>query len=114
MPGMGGLSLGGTKGAGGPSPDHWVGNHGTLQHDDKSSLLHVKFADRVITSQIGHKGPETYTEVLGPSTPSGKTGVPFQAVLPKYEKSAETALSKNDIPPQLRGKVRDYFNSLRK
>jgi hypothetical protein len=96
------------------SQDRWIGPHGTLPRDDKSSLLHVKFEDRVITSQRGDKGPETYTEVLGPSAPGGKTDVPFQQVLPKYEKSAESALKKSDIPPSEQAKVRDYFDSLRK
>jgi hypothetical protein len=113
-PSMGGLSLGMSHGAGAPSPDKWVGDHGTLSKSDKSSLLNVKFQDRQITSQIGSKGAETYTEVLGPSAPSGKSGVPYQAVLPKYEKSAESALDKGDVPPQMRTKVRDYFDSLRK
>lgn len=112
--GMGGLSLGLGHGAGGPSPDKWVGDHGTLSRSDKSALLHVKFQDRQITSQIGGKGPETYTEVIGPSAPAGKSGVPYQAVLPRYEKSAESALDKGDVPPQMRTKVRDYFDSLRK
>lgn len=110
----GGLSLGATPGAGSPSPDRWVGAHGSLIKSDKSSLLHVKFADRQITSQIGHKGPESYTEVIGPSTPTGKSSVPYQSVLPRYEKSAESALNKGDVPPQMRTKVRDYFDSLRK
>lgn len=113
-PSAGGLSLGMSHGAGGPSPDKWVGDHGDLSKSDKSSLLHVKFQDRQITSQIGNKGSETYTEVLGPSAPTGKSSVPYQAVLPKYEKSAEAALDKGDVPPQMRTKVRDYFDALRK
>jgi len=112
-PSMGGLSLGMSHGPGAPSEDTWVGDHGTLSHSDKSSLLNVKFQDRQITNQIGKKGPETYTEVLGPSSPTGGSGVPYQAVLPKYEKSAESAIDKGDVPPQMRGKVRDYFDSLR-
>lgn len=112
--GLGGFSTGAQKGAGAASQDRWIGPHGTLPMDDKSSLLHVKFEDRVITSQRGDKGPETYTEVLGPSAPGGKTDVPFQKVLPKYEKSAESALKKSDIPPSEQAKVRDYFDSLRK
>lgn len=110
----GGLSLGLSHGAGAPSPDRWVGAHGSLAKSDKSSLLHVKFADRQIFSQIGRKGPESYTEVIGPSTPTGRSSVPYQSVLPKYEKSAESALNKGDVPPQMRTKVRDYFDALRK
>ncbi len=110
----GGLSLGMSKGAGAATPDTWVGDHGILSKSDKSSLLHVKFQDRQIISQIGSKGPETYTEVLGPSAPVGKSGVPYQAVLPRYEKTAETALDKGNVPPQMQARVRDYFNALRK
>lgn len=110
--GAGGLSLG-AKGRGGISADKWVGAHGSLSVDDKSSLLKVKFEDRIVTSQIGNKGPETYTEVIGPSAPGGKSGVPYQNVLPEYRKAAESALNKEDIPPRLRGKVRNYFDSLR-
>jgi hypothetical protein len=112
--GLGGFSSGAQKGAGAPSQDRWIGPHGKLPRDDKSSLLHVKFEDRVLTSQRGDKGPETYTEVVGPAAPSGKSSVPFQQVLPKYEKSAESALKKSDIPPSEQAKVRDYFDSLRK
>lgn len=111
--GLGGFSMGAKKGAGSPSQDTWVGDHGTLPRDDKSSLLNVKFEDRVISSQRGEKGPETYQEVLGPSQPGGKSSVPYQKVLPNYEKSAESALKKSDIPPSERTKVRDYFDSLR-
>ncbi len=111
--GLGGFSTGAQKGAGKPSQDTWIGDHGELARDDKSSLLNVKFEDRVITSQRGEKGPETYQEVLGPSQPGGKSSVPYQKVLPNYEKSAESALKKSDIPPSERTKVRDYFDSLR-
>lgn len=110
----GGLSLGLNKGPGGPSNDRWVGAHGNLSMDDKSALLHVKFEDRVIQSQIGEKGPQSYLEVIGPSAVGDRSAIPYQKVLPRYEKSAETVLKKSDIPPRLRGKVRDYFDSLRK
>jgi hypothetical protein len=111
---MGGFSLGGMKGAGAPSNDKWVGAHGELNKTDKSSLLNVKLEDRVIQSQIGDKGAQTYTETLGPAQLGNRSQIPYQSVLPKYQKSAETALNKGDIPPRLRGKVRDYFDSLRK
>jgi hypothetical protein len=108
----GGTSDGGSKGNGVPSKDIWTGDHGALNKADKSSLLNVKFQDRVITSQKGKTGPETYSETLGPSQLGAKSGVPYQALLPKYEKSAESALSKGNIPPQMRTQVRDYFSSL--
>ncbi len=106
--------MGGMEGAGAPSNDKWVGAHGKLHKSDKSSLLNVKLEDRVIQSQIGDKGAQTYTETLGPAQLGKRSQIPYQSVLPKYQKSAETALNKSDIPPRLRGKVRDYFDSLRK
>jgi hypothetical protein len=51
---------------------------------------------------------------MAPSAPGDRSGVPYQNVLPAYRKSAESALNKQDIPPRLRGKVRNYFDSLRK
>lgn len=111
--GLGGFSMGAQKGAGGPSRDTWIGDHGTLPRDDKSALLNVKFEDRVLTSQRGDKGPETYQETLGPSRMGGKSAVPYQEMLPKYERSAESAMKKENIPPGERARVRDYFDSLR-
>ena len=108
-----GISMTMQHGPGAPGNGFYHGNLGPLNRSDKSSLLNVKFEDRQITSQIGKNGPETYTEVMGPSSPTGGSGVPYQAVLPKYEKSAESAIDKGDVPPQMRGKVRDYFDSLR-
>ncbi len=113
MAGLGGPHMNGPSGPG-DVHDQWGGGLGPVPKSDKSALLHVKFQDRQISSQIGGKGPETYTEVLGPSAPAGGSGVPYQAVLPKYEKSAESALDKGDVPPQMRTKVRDYFDALRK
>jgi len=111
---LGGLSLELSKGPGGPSNDRWVGAHGELNMEDKSALLNVKWEDRLIHSQIGEKGPQSYVEVIAPPPAGERSAVPYQKVLPKYEKSAETVLKKSQIPPRLRGKVRDYFDSLRK
>jgi len=77
-----------------------------------SSLLKGTYEDHKITSQIGNSGDQTYVEVTGPTMPTGKTSVPYQSVLPKYEKTAETALNRNDIPLSEREKVRAYFDSL--
>jgi hypothetical protein len=43
-----------------------------------------------------------------------RSSIPYQAVLPTYQKMAESALSKSDIPPRERVRVRNYFDSLRK
>lgn len=102
----------GPGGRGGTNPGVWAGGVGHLHHFDKSSLLHVKFQDRVITSQIGKNGPSTYTDQVGPAQIGGDPGIPYQNVLPKYEKTAESALSRGHIPPSMRTRVREYFESL--
>ena len=65
-------------------------------------------------SQIGENGPETYIEVTGPAQLNQPSAIPYQKALPKYEKSAESALNKGEIPAKLKGKVRNYFDSLRR
>ncbi|HEY3266226.1 MAG TPA: hypothetical protein VGM37_04820 [Armatimonadota bacterium] len=67
-----------------------------------------------MTSQKRAAGAETYVETLGPSQPTGRSSVPYQKVLPAYEKSAESALQRGDIPPAEQKRVREYFDSLRK
>jgi hypothetical protein len=106
QPGMG---LGGR---GGTNPGVYMGNVGKLYHFDKSSFLNMKYQDRVVTSLQGKSGPETYTEELGPSQLTPRSGIPYENILPKYEKTAESALSKGDVPPDMRSRVRDYFASL--
>jgi len=103
----------GLGGRGGTNPGVYMGNVGKLYHFDKSSLLNLKSQDRIITSVQGKSGPETYTEELGPSQLTPRSGIPYEDVLPKYEKTAETALSKDNVPPDMRARVRDYFDSLR-
>jgi hypothetical protein len=98
------------KSRGMPAP--WRGYYGTLNRSNKSSMLNLKIPEHMITSEIGHNGPSSYEEELGPAHLDAKSGIPYQAMLPKYEKTEESALSKGDIPPEMRTKVRDYFDSL--
>ncbi len=117
QPGEPGMNMGGQQhgpGAPGNVHSHWYGKTAELNISDTSSLLHVKFQDRVITSQQGKNGDETYTETLGPSQITNGSGIPYQSVLPKYERTAESAMNKSDIPASERTRVRDYFDSLRK
>jgi len=107
-----GPHMNGPSGPGSPW-DRWSGYTNKPPMSDKSTRLSEKYEDKVITSQIGAKGDQTYVEINGPSMPTGRSSVPYQSVLPTYEKTAETAMNKTDIPPSERAKVRDYFNSLR-
>ena len=109
-----GFSTGAMPGAGGPGNERWIGDHGSLIKSNKSSQLKVTYKDEQITSLIGDKGAETYTETMGPSGLGSKSSVPYQSVLPKYTKTAEAALNRGEVPPQMKSRVRDYFDSLRK
>jgi hypothetical protein len=102
----------GGNGRGSTAPGTWVGDHGKLNRSNKSTMLKIKFQEHIVTSQRGHNGPETYEEQMGPAQLNAKSGIPYQAMLPKYEKTAESAMSKGDIPPEMRTKVKDYFDSL--
>ena len=46
------------------------------------------------------------------TAPQGQSTVPYQAVYSDYAKSADEAIQKDEVPPELRDYVRDYFSSL--
>jgi hypothetical protein len=56
-------------------------------------------------------GPADYEEYEAPPTP-GESSVPLTQVLPSYQKKAEQALNKQNIPPAERKRVKRYFESL--
>ncbi|GBC92260.1 Chromosome partition protein Smc [bacterium HR15] len=56
-------------------------------------------------------GPADYEEYEAPPTP-GNSSVPLTQVLPRYQKKAEQALDKQNIPPAERKRVKRYFESL--
>jgi len=56
-------------------------------------------------------GPADYEEYEAPPTP-GDSSVPLTQVLPSYQKKAEQALDKQNIPPAERKRVKRYFESL--
>jgi hypothetical protein len=47
-----------------------------------------------------------------PDTP-GTSSVPYYKVYGSYKKSAEKAMSKEDVPPAYRKQVKNYFDSLK-
>ncbi|MCA0362239.1 MAG: hypothetical protein LCH41_14435 [Armatimonadetes bacterium] len=58
------------------------------------------------------RGDEVYTEIKAPTTTGNRTSVPYNKVLPRYQKTAESAIGNNKIPPKHRQRVREYFDSL--
>lgn len=63
-------------------------------------------------SQTGPQGQMRELQVEGAGDRGGSS-VPYYEVLPEYEKAAEKALSREDIPVSERKRVRDYFDSLK-
>ena len=51
-------------------------------------------------------------ESTGAPDAASPASVPYTSVLPSYKKSAESALSKEKIPPAYRKRVKEYFSSL--
>lgn len=65
-----------------------------------------------------HVGPSGMVFSAGetkgaPDVTPGAT-VPYTDVMSNYKKAAESALSKEKVPPAYRTRVKDYFNSLSK
>ena len=59
-------------------------------------------------------GEETFVEIKAPTTVGNRTSVPYKSVLPSYEKKAERALGRKEIPKEHEKRVRAYFESLTK
>lgn len=51
-------------------------------------------------------------ETNGAPDKAAPATVPYTDVLANYRRSAETALSKEKVPPAYRKRVKDYFTSL--
>jgi len=65
-----------------------------------------------------HVGPSGMVFSAGETTGAPDTAspasVPYTDVLSNYKKAAETALSKEKVPPAYRTRVKDYFSTLAK
>jgi hypothetical protein len=73
----------------------------------------AKFRDIGIRGRFGDKGDFAATEVYVPPSSKGEKGkVPYYRVLPSYREQAEDALRHEEVPPEHRARVRQYFDSL--
>ncbi len=100
MPGTGGIG----DGKGGDNRN--TGPHGKLREvkDVVKAPSHVGASGMVFSAGETKGAPDTNS----PAT------VPYTDVLSNYKKSAETALSKEKVPPAYRTRVKDYFSTLAK
>lgn len=65
-----------------------------------------------VQGQRTEQGEESYIEIKGPTGLGARSSLPYQKVLPQYKKQAEQALDRDQIPPEHRQRVRDYFDAL--
>lgn len=100
MQGNGGIS----NGKGGDDRNN--GPRGNLKPTDNI----VKAPSHVGTSGMVFSAGET----TGAPDSATSGSVPYTEVISDYKKTAETALSKEKVPPAYRTRVKSYFNSLDK
>lgn len=53
-------------------------------------------------------------ETTGAPDSASPATVPYTDVMSNYKKAAETAISKEKVPPAYRSRVKDYFSTLSK
>jgi chemotaxis protein histidine kinase CheA len=114
LPGLGGSSLQqAPAGPGAPSEDIWMGESGHIHRLDKPEASRgTTTTDVIHGEQQQGTGPQAYVEIRAPSTVGNRTSVPYKDVLPSYEKKAESAMNRQQIPKEHQKRVKDYFDSL--
>lgn len=111
----GGMSMGsvaGMNGAGGPSDDKYFSGLGHVPQRDKPDAIKGTSEVHSVTGQRREEGAESYIEVRGPTALGDRSRVPYSNVLPKYERKAEQALQRQQIPKEHAQRVKQYFQSL--
>lgn len=112
--GMMGLSgMGDGPEVGAPSEDQWSGDRGWVHKYDKG----LKGGGKTTESQVSGdrdetRGDETIVEIRAPATTGNRSSVPYRKVLPSYQKKAEQAIDRKQIPKEHQKRVKEYFESL--
>jgi hypothetical protein len=100
-------------GPGDTTPGEWTGDTGHIHKLDAPTPSRGKTTEDVISGeQRASDGPQPYIEIRAPSMVGNRSSVPFRNVLPSYEKKAESALNRQQIPKQHQRRVKEYFDSL--
>lgn len=118
--GLGALGLGplamspSSSGRGGAwDKGDWFGQPENFNQGEKQPQLKIPMKNTPVRGQNPlMPGPADYQEFNAPPTP-GDSSIPLSQVLPSYQKSAENAMNKQDIPPAERKRVKKYFDSLK-
>lgn len=91
----------------------WFGQPENFNQGEKQPQLKIPMKNTPVRGQNPlMPGPADYQEFNAPPTP-GDSSIPLSRVLPSYQKSAENAMNKQDIPPAERKRVKKYFDSLK-
>ena len=101
-------------GSGGRGQDDFFKNAGELPMLDKPEDIAAKSDAQAVRGERGDKGEETYIEIKAPSGLGSKSSTPYKKVLPKYQRQAEDALNKKQIPKKHQQRVKEYFDSINK
>lgn len=98
---------------GGRDQGGWFGQPENFNQGEKQPQLKIPMKNTAVRGQNPlMPGPADYQEFHAPPTP-GDSSIPLSQVLPSYQKSAENAMNKQDIPPAERKRVKKYFDSLK-
>ena len=107
-------SLLGLKGGPDAGPDGVFVDTGHVNKLAKPEEGKGKTFETQISGARRDTGEETFVEIKAPTTVGNRTSVPYRSVLPSYEKKAERALGRKEIPKEHEKRVRAYFESLTK
>ena len=107
-------SLLGLKGGPGPGDDGFFMDTHHVNKLDKPAAGQGKTFETQISGARRETGEETFVEIKAPTTIGNRSAVPYRSVLPSYEKKAEQALGRQEIPKEHEKRVRAYFESLTK
>jgi len=100
-------------GNGGRSKDNFFANTGYVPQNEQPQDIKAGAKALSVRGERRPGGAETYVEIKAPVAPGQRSATPYVKVLPKYEKQAEEAIRRQQIPKSHQKRVKDYFDSLR-
>jgi hypothetical protein len=107
-----GLSLLGLAPGSGVSQDNAFANTGSVKKTKDEQDISATSKENGVSGQRRESGKETHIEIIGPSAAGERTKTPYTSVLPKYKRTAESAINKQKIPKSQQKRVREYFESI--
>lgn len=97
---------------GGPGDGGMNFGEGQNRKQERTEALKGTTNPFAVRGSRQEKGDESFEEIKAPTTVGNRTSVPYNKVLPKYKKSAESAMDGKKIPKKHEERVKEYFDSL--